>query len=150
MFESWVETVGGILDVAGVPGLLTNAKEFRQTAADKASEWRAFAAAWWQKHNGERVGIAELFTLVTEQKLLDSVLGDKGEKSQRTRLGMQMSKMTDRVFGSYRIERAGEDHCARQLYRLVAITAEDIAHTATHTPPGDPGNPDEAAGEWSA
>jgi len=150
MFESWVETVGGILDVAGVPGLLTNAKEFRQTAADKASEWRAFVAAWWQNYNGERVGIAELFTLVTEQKLLDSVLGDKGEKSQRTRLGMQMSKMTDRVFGNYRIERAGEDHCDRQLYRLVAITTEDTVHKAAHTPHGGPGNPDEAAGEWSA
>src|SRR5262249_7584717 len=29
MFEGWVETMGGILDVAGVRGLLTNAEAFR-------------------------------------------------------------------------------------------------------------------------
>src|SRR5262249_32643245 len=29
MFESWAEVLGGILQVAGVPGLLANAREFR-------------------------------------------------------------------------------------------------------------------------
>ena len=149
MFESWVETVGGILDVAGVPGLLANAKEFRQTAADKVSEWRAFVAAWWQTHSETKVGITDLFALATEQKLLDSVLGDKGDKSQRTRLGLAMGKVADRVFGAYRIERAGEDHSARQLYRLAEIPTEGTAGTTAHPIANDPPHPDEEAGEWS-
>ena len=42
-----VEGIGGILDVAGVPGLLANAKQFRAARADQLGEWRAFIAAWW-------------------------------------------------------------------------------------------------------
>jgi hypothetical protein len=118
MFESWAETMGGILDVAGVPGLLSNARQFRTTHADKLSEWRAFVMCWWQAYGEQTVGVQELFRLATEQSLLDSVLGDKGEKSQRTRLGLAMGKATDRVFGEYRIERADEDHKGRQQYRL--------------------------------
>jgi len=118
MFENWAEVVGGILDVAGVPGLLTNAKQFRATHADKSSEWRAFVVAWWQEYADRAVGVTELFKLVQQQALLDSVVGDKGEKSQRTRLGIALAKAADRVFGEYRIERAGEDHKGRQQYRL--------------------------------
>jgi hypothetical protein len=44
MFESWVETIGGILDVAGVTGLLANAGEFRPNRADQVAEWRTFVA----------------------------------------------------------------------------------------------------------
>jgi hypothetical protein len=118
MFESWAEIMGGILEVASVPGLLANARAFRAARTDKVSEWRAFVASWWQEYGEREVGVAELFTLATEQNLLDSVLGDKGENSQRTRLGIALGKAADRVFGDYRMERAGEDHKERQQYRL--------------------------------
>jgi hypothetical protein len=118
MFESWAETMGGILEVAGVPGLLSNSREFRAKHADKVSEWRAFVTCWWQEYREQSVGVEEVFRLVTQQALLDSVLGDKGEKSQRTRLGLALGKAADRVFGDYCLERAGEDHKARQQYRL--------------------------------
>jgi putative DNA primase/helicase len=118
MFESWAEVIGGILDVAGVPGLLANAKEFRAGHTDKVSEWRAFATAWWQEPGEQPVGVEQLFALATRDKLLDGVLGDKGERSQRTRLGVAMGKAADRVFGEYRIEHGSEDHRGRQQYRL--------------------------------
>jgi hypothetical protein len=142
MFEAWVEVVGGILDVAGVPGLLANAKEFRQTATDQTAEWTEFLAAWWQRHGPSRVGIAELFALASGQKLLDTVLGDKGERSQRTRLGKAMGKVADRVFGNRRVERAGTDHSDRQMYQLVEVEV-------TVRPAAAPPSLDVETGEWS-
>jgi hypothetical protein len=124
MFESWAETVGGILGVAGVNGLLSNPREFRAKHADKVSEWRAFVTCWWQEYGEQSVGVEELFRLVTQQALLDSVLGDRGEKSQRTRLGLALGKASDRVFGEYCLDRAGEDHKGRQQYRLRPLQAE--------------------------
>jgi hypothetical protein len=117
-FESWAEVIGGILDVAEVPGLLANAPAFRSTHADKVSEWRAFVASWWQHFHDESVGVRELFDLVTREKLLDDEIGDKGERSQRTRLGKALGKAADRVFDEFRLERAGGDHGNIQHYRL--------------------------------
>jgi hypothetical protein len=123
MFESWAKTMGGILQVAGVPGLLANAKKFRQRAADKGSERRAFVAAWWARFGAEPVGVKDLFRLVTKEKLLDSVLGDKGEASQRIRLGLALGKARDRVVGEYRILGGEEDHSCRQNYRLEPVAS---------------------------
>jgi hypothetical protein len=136
MFESWAEVMGGILDVAGVPGLMANAKQFRATSTDRVSEWRAFVLAWWQKYGGAEVGVDSLFTLASEQKLLDSVLGNKGERSQRTRLGLALGKVADRVFDGYRVEHAGDDHKGRRQYRVGRIGATPEP-TPTPKPQGD-------------
>jgi hypothetical protein len=136
MFESWAETMGGILDVAGVAGLLANSRQFRAAHADKVSEWRAFVASWWQEYGERAVGVEELYRLATKQALLDSVLGDKGERSQRTRLGLAMSKALDRVLGEYRIESAGEDHKHRQQYRLRCSPSAQVASASI--PAGEP------------
>jgi hypothetical protein len=145
MFEAWVAVIGGILGVAGVPGLLTNAREFRQIAADKTAEWVEFVSVWWHRYAGGKVGIADLFGLATGQQLLDSVLGDEGERSQRIRLGKAMAKVVDRVFGKYRIERAGHDHSDRQQYQLVEVEAKaQPAKPATVVDPGA-----DETGKWA-
>ena len=79
---------------------------------------------------------------VTGQKLLDTVLGDKGERSQRTRLGKAMGKVADRVFGNRRVERAGTDHSDRQMYQLVEVEV-------TVRPAAAPPSLDVETGEWS-
>jgi hypothetical protein len=141
-FESWAQVLGGILEVAGVPGLLANARDFRETVTDRDSEWRSFVTVWWETHQGGSVGADQLYALATTQKLLDSVLGDKSERSQRTRLGHQLSRVVDRVYGGWRIERAGKDNSNRQIYKLVPIRA-----IGTPTTAATPGAEDEDA-EW--
>ncbi|HYT90849.1 MAG TPA: hypothetical protein VEL76_19220 [Gemmataceae bacterium] len=122
MFESWTTVIGGILDVAGVPGLLGNAKQFRATAADTGGEWLAFVAAWWARHGQDTVGVKELYALATSEELLDAVLGDKGSRSERTRLGQALSKAADRVIGEYRICCLPEaDHANLRRYKLVRV-----------------------------
>jgi hypothetical protein len=151
MYESWAATVGGILDVTGVPGLLANAKEFRAARADQVGEWRAFIAAWWARFAGREVGVRDLFQLATEQSLLDSVLGDKGERSQRTRLGLALARSVDRVFDAYRLTAAGEDHAGRQQYALQAVPATSPSarpEAGRDARAGDPPTAPEGPAAW--
>ena len=43
-FEGWAEVMGGILEVAGVPGFLGNLKEMYEAADAEGSIWRGFVA----------------------------------------------------------------------------------------------------------
>jgi hypothetical protein len=140
-FESWAEAMGGILDVAGVPGLLANADAFRKARADIAGEWRTFVQKWWDRHNTSPVGVAELFVLAQEYSLLDSVLGDGKDRSQRTRLGTALVRMVDRVFGNLQIVSAGDDHSTCRLYKLREVTAD--TPSAKATPPLDTCSPND-------
>ncbi len=62
--------------------------------------------------------MSQLFDLATKHGLLDSVVGDKGDRSQRIRLGNALMKMRDRVFGEYQILGDQDDHSGRATYRL--------------------------------
>jgi hypothetical protein len=53
-----------------------------------------------------------------DQSLLPEVLGDGGERSQRTKLGKALGRMRDRIIGTYRIVSEREDGKGRRLYRL--------------------------------
>jgi putative DNA primase/helicase len=146
-FEAWAEVMGGILEAAGVPGFLGNLKEFHATAVDWVSEWQEFVSQWWKAHQGAPVGVQELFALATANTLLDSVLGDKGERSQRTRLGQALARVADRVFGEHRIERdTKKDHSDRQQFRLVQVGPQGAP--AATAKPGQPNEGDEQC-EWT-
>lgn len=45
MFEDWSQVMGGILDVAEFPGLLTNLDEFYDESDAEGAEWRQFVAS---------------------------------------------------------------------------------------------------------
>jgi hypothetical protein len=147
MFESWVEVIGGILDVVGVPGLLANAKGFRAAASDKTSEWQSFLAAWREVHGINTVGVEELYALASQRSLLDAELGDGGTRSQRTKLGLALGRMRDRVIGGFRYERVQDDHSGRKRYQLQTI--EPVGQTEPPQP-SQALQPGEDVGEWSA
>lgn len=133
MFVGWAAVIGGVLDVAGVPGLLGNARQFRSSHAAQVSEWRAFITSWWQEHRDAEVGVDQLYLLATRERLLDRVLGDKGERSQRIRLGIALGKAVDRVLGACRVEQGEDDHKGRQQFRLCRVE-EEPTPTAEATP----------------
>ncbi len=126
MFESWAQTLSGILEVAGVPGLLANAREFRLQRSSRSDEWRSFVAVWKEKLGNAIVGAAQLLQLATDEQLLDSVLGDKKDRGQRVALGRALTKIVDRTFGEVRVERAGTDRKNSQLYRLVSTETSAV------------------------
>jgi putative DNA primase/helicase len=121
-FESWAETMGGILDVAGVPGFLTNVDELYEASDAEGIMWRSFVAAWWDRHGTAQVVTADLFQIAGQCEP-PLPLGDGSERSQRIRLGKSLGHMRDRVFAldelRVRIRAAGISHQAQQWQLVV-------------------------------
>jgi hypothetical protein len=128
MFERWAKVIGGILDVAAVPGFLGNLEDFYERSDADGESWRTFVAHWWTSHGDAAVAVTSLWSLATDAGL---ELGDKSEQSQRIRLGKQLANVRDRTFTvtvsdrqhQLRVEQDGTDHRAK-LWRLVPRGAE--------------------------
>ena len=54
-FEGWAEVMGGILEVAGVPGFLGNLKDMYERADAEGGVWRAFVGLWWDRFGTQQV-----------------------------------------------------------------------------------------------
>jgi hypothetical protein len=133
MFETWAAVLGGILDVAGIPGFLGNLRQFYAASDFERATWQAFLAAWWVRFGSGSVGVADLFDLaLASEPSLE--LGDKGERSQRTRLGKLISGVRDRRFRiavpggatvQVQVTSDAESHNA-QRWRLVPVNVPNV------------------------
>jgi hypothetical protein len=94
-FEGWAEVMGGILDVAGVPGFLGNLREMYERADAEGAVWRVFVAQWWERFGTADVGAADLFELALQSELR---LARGDERAKRTSLGQGLVRMRDRIF----------------------------------------------------
>ena len=121
MFEEWSRVMGGVLEVAGVPGFLGNLPTFYDDANDETAVWEALFNRWWQTYGERPVGAADLYILVVGVLSDDPIqldLGKSTEHGQKTALGTKLKQMKGRIFGGYRLEKAGTRHGAG-LWRLV-------------------------------
>jgi hypothetical protein len=129
MFESWAQVMGGILDVAGIPGLLANLQDFYSASDAESGVLRDFMTAWWIQFQSAGVAVAQLWPLIGSHAALP--LGDGNERSQRTRLGKLLSECRDRVFRlniprepqEMRLTSGGMSHSA-QMWQLLPATGE--------------------------
>jgi hypothetical protein len=112
-FEHWASTIGGILDVAGIPGFLDNTAELYEAADVEGQEWREFTGAWWKEHGATPVTAKALLEMATSNELLPYVLGGKNERSQAIRLGKGLMGNRNRIYGDYRIKAAHVSHNQR-------------------------------------
>ena len=142
-FEDWAEVIGGILDVAGVPGFLANLDETLEAADGEGATWRGFVGQWWDRFGTAEVGTGDLFEIAqnTEPPL---PLGSGNDRAQRTNLGRALMRVRDRVFAvediHLRISDAGTVRRARQ-WRL---------ELENNTPGiGSPGSPQKGSGSGS-
>ncbi|MFM8616078.1 MAG: hypothetical protein ACKOC9_15475 [Alphaproteobacteria bacterium] len=132
-FETWSQTLGGILHGAGVPGFLGNLDEVMEASDSEGGTWRAFIQLWWDRFGSAEVGVNDLHqvALHTDPPF---PLGDGSERSQRTRLGTVLAKMRDRVFRlgdrQFRVDLTRILHKA-QRFRLVAEAALEGSASST-------------------
>ena len=96
-FESWASVMGGILDVAGVPGFLGNADDFYATSDAEGEAWRELVALWWERSGTAPMRVADLNALCAERELFEDLRGDGTERSQQTKLGKALQASRDRV-----------------------------------------------------
>jgi putative DNA primase/helicase len=94
-FEGWAQVMGGILEVAGVPGFLENLNDTYEAADAEGGVWRGFVAQWWQRFGTAEVGVAELYELALESEL---PLARGEERAKRTSLGQTLKRMRHRMY----------------------------------------------------
>ncbi len=128
MFEDWAQVMGGILSVAGIPDFLGNLNEFYNESDTEGTAWRAFAASWWVKFGDDydhvaEAKVADLHAMIVANGL-SLPLGDKGDQSQKIRLGKLLNEARDRTFN---VE-IGEDKL-RHTVRLKVVRG-DVSHSA--------------------
>jgi len=88
--------MGGILDVAGIHGFLTNLDEFYDESDAEGAQWRSFVAAWWNEHQTRPARVADLFGLIGDDVTLP--LGEGSDQSRKVRLGQMLTQARDRMF----------------------------------------------------
>lgn len=136
-YEAWARVLGGILDVAGVPGFLGGRERLYAEADRETTEWRALCEAWWETYGDHPVTAKDVFAVAKERGLLLDLWGGRKDLAAQQRLGRALASMRDRVYGPYRIRSAGRDAATRnQAYRLepTAPSNEQGAHKTPETP----------------
>jgi len=144
MFEAWAEVMGGILDVAGVPGFLSNLDGFRRSATDVEGEWGALVSLWWDKFKDNPVAAADLYDQAAAAELLgcvpDAVVDGRPDRKQnrgrKTKFGIELAKARNRVYGGYRVVEATADWRTKSARYQLQPTGGRPAEVVT-TPDGD-------------
>jgi hypothetical protein len=116
-FEEWSAVLGGILDVAQIPGFLENTERTYADADVETEEWRALTCLWWERFASVPVKASDLHSLCQQNELLAEVLGFGGVRSQVSRLGRALNRHVDRCFGELQI--AQEQGVARSSARYI-------------------------------
>jgi hypothetical protein len=107
-YTSWVRTVGGILDHAGIPGFLGNLAEFHAGADRDAQSWEAFLATWHDRLGEEAVTVGDLVNkmrdLYAGSALKDALPEDLSDAFDSSgfakRLGIALRKRAGRHYGA--------------------------------------------------
>ena len=120
-FESWGRVIGGILTVGEISGFLQNRDELYAQSDAEGRVWEQLFTRWWTKFSENPVGVADVFPLTGGDDPLDLQLGNKGERSQKTRLGLSLGQRRGRQFGPYRLV-AAEQKQGAQRWQLERVT----------------------------
>jgi hypothetical protein len=144
-FEEWVGVIGGVLDVAGVPGFLDNLDDLYSRSNAERSAWTQLVVAWAAAFGAEPKRVSELNEFCERHEIMTSLRGDGNERSQQSRLGRALATARDRVYAGWRVT-LDEDqgrHKGR-MYALVRSGTEEVA--AAETGFGTPGTSGDTAG----
>ncbi len=141
-FESYAQTMGGILESAGVEGFLANRPLVIQRNAD-ANRWSVLVGSWASAHGTAPVSASDLWTLVISEPDLSvafaSVLGEGKQLSQKQKLGNALRAQTGQIWGDWRVVSAGGDsHKKILLYKLKPATEAYVIDCEDAEDPGVP------------
>ncbi len=117
-YQSWADTMAGILLVAGIPGFMENREEVYTVAEADHDAWRALIEAWWRDYGEQRVDTGQLFDLAKTEHLLTEIRNGRTDQGARVALGRAIAGMRDRVVGDWFIRAAGTAHGGTSAYRL--------------------------------
>jgi hypothetical protein len=137
-FEEWSGAIGGILDVAGIPGFLGNLEDLYESSDAEGEEWRAFVGSWWQAFGAEPKRAAELNELCEREDLMPAVRGTGVAKTQHMRLARALSTARDRVFGDLRIVQSKDPRSKTCYYALQPVDDDGSRNGSACSAPTEP------------
>ena len=119
-FEKWSEVMGGVLEVAGIPGFLGNLNELYEASDSDGQTWREFTGAWSEAYREEPKKVSDLTQFCEERDLMLTVRGDGSARSQQTRLGKALGTKRDRVFNGLTIKRISQGERKHGVFYALA------------------------------
>jgi 5S rRNA maturation endonuclease (ribonuclease M5) len=129
-YESWVETIGSILEFAGEDKFLSTMEEVYEDTDEDTPQWSAFIATW-RNHIGSRyITLSQLVDYLKNSKDLAEALpmefaGDIESKGFTRNLGRAMAKRSDVRYPNDLMIRRGKTQ-QRALTWQVIESKEDI------------------------
>ncbi|HOX27259.1 MAG TPA: CHC2 zinc finger domain-containing protein [Candidatus Krumholzibacteria bacterium] len=123
-FESWAQTLGGILRNAGIKEFLQDTDEFYAEADPDSGEWATFVEVWWEKYETRPVGVRDLLTLADEHDLVGFAYAAKTEAGQRQRFGRALTGLRGRRFGDLEVTVGSNSDRKVNAYRVRAVTSD--------------------------
>ncbi len=118
-FESWSETVGGILEVNGFTRWRTNESAWQQQVDPKGAEMEAFVEQWEKVFGESEVLPKQLRVVAQENELFGHVFAKGSDAAAGVAFGRMLNRYTDTPVGRWFIRRCGASNHVR--YRLEAI-----------------------------
>jgi hypothetical protein len=115
-FDRWAGVFGGILEVAGIPGLLDNQDSFENSGDPEFDGYLALVAMWWKEFGNRKILSRDLIELINNEQLPIELEG-RSDIKRATSLGYVLRRLKDRKFGDYIIKDAGL-RSGRRQWRL--------------------------------
>jgi hypothetical protein len=152
MFEAWAETVGGVLEAAGIQGFLENVLEVYEEAETSPflERARGLLTLWWVRFGQQEVTAGQLLEAAQQEGLEEEPAGKREKDRQARRLGTMLRQLRGRVFDlrevTVRLAKVSVDSHRRQgFWRLVPLGGPGGSAETAETPKADAGLPASAA-----
>ncbi len=124
-FEAWSETIGGILEVAEIPGFLDNLEDFYGMSNEESESFAPLIQAWQEEFGNSPVKAKHLQELCESKELMLETRGHGTDHSQRTRLGRALKSANGRVFGNRKIMAQMDKRSKTLEYCLTPIQTDE-------------------------
>jgi hypothetical protein len=99
-FETWAQVIGGILQVAEVPGFLVREDDGYESADPETSPFSEFVAIWAEKFGDQEITAGQLLPFAEKLNL-----GSGSPQSQCIRLGKLLAEQRGQSFAGWTIEK---------------------------------------------
>jgi hypothetical protein len=116
-YADWAGVMGGILDTAGLSGLLDNVQEFRSEAHGQGTAWESFTEGWWDEFGPHPKTAGELLQRAREA---DVELPLTTQEHPAQKLGYLLSGQIGNVWGDYVIRLGAKRRGKGKSYMLVS------------------------------
>lgn len=103
-FPDWQNVIGGILDVAEIPGFLDNLEEARENISSGENDgFAGFVELWAETHGEKAVTVKDLLSLAEKCESLTGALSGDNEGKRAQQLAKVIRKRRNRVFSGLKI-----------------------------------------------